>query len=360
MKRLFGPLLAMVLLVLVGIGIWFSASDQWAARKQLHVVGLTGSEKLPFFQDPQVIAVLAQHGLVVDARQAGSRQIATHPDLDKVDFAFPAGTPAAALIRQQRPKAVAFTPFYAPMAIATWQPITAVLEQAGLVQSQGSYKVLNMRAYLDAFKHQLRWSDLPGNRSYPSSRQILIKTTDVRKSNSAAMYLALMAYLINQQQVVTDSASVDGLFPTIQQLFVDQGFVESSSQVPFDDYLVMGMGHTPLLFIYEAQYIGAAHAEQGGLPPQAALLYPQPEIFSKHVFLALTEGGRKLGELLQNDPELKRLANIHGFRNDQRDYFDQQVKSLGLQLAPSFIDVIEPPSYEVIERVISRIESAYQ
>lgn len=359
MNRWVGPFLAAVLLILVGVGIWFSASDRWAERRQLHLVGLTGSEKMPFFRDPRVIEALARHGLAVEARQAGSRQIATHPDLDSVDFAFPAGTPAATLIKHQRPKAIAFNPFYTPMAIASWQPIVKVLERAGIARSQGGYAVLDMNAYLEAFSRQTRWSDLTGNTEYPSSRQIFIKTTDVRKSNSAAMYLSLISYLVNRERTVTDDAGVEELFPIMEQLFLSQGFVESSSQVPFDDYLVMGMGHTPLLFVYEAQYIGAANPEEGGLPQNTALIYPEPGIFSKHVFLALTEGGKQLGELLQNDEELKQLANIHGFRNDRRNYFDRHVETLGLHLAPDFISVIEPPSYEVIEKVITRIESAY-
>ena len=157
----------------------------------------------------------------------------------------------------------------------------------------------------------------------------------------------------------TGDADVESLFPLILDLFLKQGFVESSSQVPFDDYLVMGMGHTPLLFIYEAQYIGAANPEAGGLPQQAALLYPLPQIYSKHVLLAMTEAGKKLGELLETDEALKKLANEHGFRNDQRQYFAQHVQSLGLKLAPSFIDVIEPPSYEITEKIITRIEASY-
>ena len=359
MNRLIGPLLALVLLILVGAGIWFSASDKIAKNQQTQIVGLIGSEKIPFFVDPEVIEALATHGISVDARKAGSRQIANHPDLPSVDFAFPAGTPAATKIKQSHPKAIVFTPFYTPMAIATWQPIIELLTKAKLVESREQHSVLNMQAYLTAFQKETRWLDLPNSDAYPSSKQIFIKTTDVRKSNSASMYLALMSYLINNQNVVTDDSGVKSQFPLIQDLFLKQGFVESSSQVPFDDYLVMGMGHTPLLFIYEAQYIDAANPDNGGLPPQAALLYPEPAIFSKHVFLGLTDAGKKLGQLLEIDETLKKLANRHGFRNDLRQHFSDHVKSLGIELAPQLVNVIEPPSYEITEKFITRIEAAY-
>lgn len=359
MNRLIGPLLAIVLLVLVGVGIWFSASDKLAERNTVHIVGLSGSEKLPFFKDERVIKVLAENGVVADVHKAGSRQIATHPELHEVDFAFPAGTPAATKIKKEFPKAHSYTPFYTPMAIASWQPIAEALVKAGMAEDKGDHYLLNMKKYLDAFKAETRWVDLPNNDQYASSKQLFVKTTDVRKSNSAAMYLALMAYLINDNNVATNDSDVAGLFPVIQDIFLKQGFVESSSQVPFDDYLVMGMGHTPLLFIYEAQYIGAANPEMGGLPQQSALIYPQPGIFSKHVYLALTDAGKKLGELLETNEELKKLANEHGFRNDQRKYFSDHANKLGVTLAPGFIDVVEPPSYEIVEKIITRIETAY-
>ena len=37
----------------------------------------------------------------------------------------------------------------------------------------------------------VRWRDLKDNTAFPTGKSILINSTDVRKSNSAAMYLAL-------------------------------------------------------------------------------------------------------------------------------------------------------------------------
>lgn len=360
MLRKLGPLLAIILLALVAAGIWFSAGEQMAQTQQVTVTGLTGSEKLPFFRDPRVQQAFARHGLKVEAMKAGSRQIATHPDLSKVDFAFPAGVPAASRIKQRMPKAKMQSPFFTPMVVASWEPIAQALTDAGLAQQHSGYYTLDMNGYLSHVQRETRWKDLPGNSSYRASRQMLIRTTDVRKSNSAAMYLAVAANLLNGSEVPATTADARRLFPPIADIFLRQGFVESSSQTPFDDYLVMGMGHTPLLWAYEAQYIGAADPNAGGLPRGSVLIYPQPGILSKHVLVSFTENGHKLSELLHNDPEIKRLAIQHGFRNSLRAEFDSHVKSLGVTTAPDMIDMVEAPSYEVTEWLIEGIASYYR
>src|SRR4030095_6448927 len=100
-----------------------------------------------------------------------------------------------------------------------------------------------------------RWSELTGNTAYAVNKAILINSTDVRRSNSGAMYLALASYVLNGNQVVQSSEQANKLLPQLEALFLKQGFTESSSEAPFEDYLVMGMGKAPLVMIYEAQFI---------------------------------------------------------------------------------------------------------
>jgi hypothetical protein len=49
-----------------------------------------------------------------------------------------------------------------------------------------------------------RWKDLKGASAYDVNKSVLVSTTDVRKSNSAAMYLALTTYAFNGGDIVTD------------------------------------------------------------------------------------------------------------------------------------------------------------
>src|SRR5262249_55778025 len=154
------------------------------------VHGLIGSEKQPFFSDPRVVAAFKRGGFAVDFQTAGSRQIAL-ADLTGQDFAFPAGGPAAARIRQAHPGSVVSVPFYTPMAIATWKPIVSILEHNGVISQRQGYLAFDVAKYMDLVKRDARWRDLLGADAYKVNKSVLVTSTDVRSSNSAAMYLAL-------------------------------------------------------------------------------------------------------------------------------------------------------------------------
>jgi hypothetical protein len=360
MKRILGPLLLVVLVVGVGIAIFLSVREQADSRRVITVRGLIGSEKTEFFQDPDVIKALRKGGLEVEVEKAGSRQIATSFDLEQYDFVFPAGVPAAEKIRREQGVSQSYDVFFTPMAIASWKPIADLLQANGMVKDQGGYYTLDMARFIETFAAAKRWSDLPDNDAYDVNKRILISSTDVRTSNSAAMYLSLASFVANNNSVVQSNVEVNQLLPLMTHLFLEQGFVENSSAVPFTDYQIMGMGKAPLVMIYEAQFIAMAAAPDGGMRPEMVLIYPEPTLFTKHLLIPLGEGGEQLGQLLQEDPDLQRLAIEHGFRNQDVAYFYEFTKDKQLSLPNSLVNVIEPPSYEVLEGMIQSIERAYQ
>src|ERR1700737_4670757 len=203
MKRAAALLLAAVLgvgvLAAIVISIRGRAGD--ASGQPLTVVrGVIGSEKQPFFSDPEVIRVFHSHGLDVKVDTAGSRQIASL-DLTHYDFAFPAGVPAAEKIRLARKVNTSYSPFYTPMAIASFRSIADLLVNAGVAKNQGGYYTFDVQAYLQLVARNARWTDLPNNTAYPSGNSILITSTDIRTSNSAAMYLALASYVANGNNI---------------------------------------------------------------------------------------------------------------------------------------------------------------
>ncbi len=360
MKRILGPLLLVVLVVGVGIAIILSVREQADSRRIITVRGLIGSEKMEFFQDPDVIEALRKGGLEVDVEKAGSRQIATSFDLEQYDFAFPAGVPAAEKIRREQGVSKSYDVFFTPMAIASWKPIADLLQANGLVKDQGGYYTLDLARFIETFAAGERWNDLPDNDVYNVNKRILISSTDVRKSNSAAMYLSLASFVANDNSVVQSDNEVNQVLPLMTSLFLEQGFVASSSAVPFKDYQVMGMGKAPLVMIYEAQFVSMAASPEGGMQPDMVLIYPEPTLFTKHMLIPFSEGGEQLGQLLQEDPDLQRLAIEYGFRNQDVAYFREFTEERQLALPDNLVNVIEPPSYEVLEGMIQNIESAYQ
>lgn len=353
--------LGLVLAVILGVGVLAAIVISVRGRldtpaQQLTVVrGVIGSEKQPFFSDPDVIKALHNHGLDVRVDTAGSRQIASL-DLSHYDFAFPAGVPAAEKIRLARKVTTSYSPFYTPMAIASFRSIADLLVNAGVAKNQGGYYTFDVQAYLALVARNARWTDLPNNTAYPSGNSILITSTDIRTSNSAAMYLALASYVANGNNIVQSPAQGAAVLPKVEPLFLRQGFTATSSEGPFQDYLSIGIGKTPMVMIYEAQFVAQAALNDGSISKDMVLMYPTPTIYSKHTIVPLTPAGDRAGRLLMTDPDLQRLAIKYGFRTSDTTAFNKFVSTHKIVLPQTLFNVIEPPSYESLESMISAIE----
>jgi hypothetical protein len=360
MRRTLSIVVAAVLAVAVvaTIVVAVNGGDEEGSSRHLTVVrGVIGSEKKPFFADGRVRAAFAKAGLDVEVDTAGSRSIANTVDLSKYDFAFPAGTPAALKIRADRKITTSYVPFFTPMAIATFKPIAQLLEQAGVAQDHNGWWSLDMTGFLRLVSAQTRWNQLPGNTSYPVSKYVLITSTDVTTSNSAAMYASIASYAANDNRVVANPAEVDGVLATISPLFVQQGFTEQSSEAPFDDYLSIGIGKTPMVMIYESQFVARAASHDGSIKRDMVLMYPDPDVLSKHTLVPLSTTGDRVGRLLQDNPTLQHLAVVYGFRTADPDAFSSFVKQNNVSTAPQLLNIVEPPTYDTLEALITKLDS---
>jgi hypothetical protein len=360
-SRVLGLALAALLAIGVVVAIGVSVAPRFlpAPVQTVTVHGVIGSEKEPFFHDPQVQAAFHRNGIDVQVDTAGSREIATTVDLSRYDFAFPAGVPAAQKIKADRKAAATYSPFYTPMAIASFKPIVQLLVANKIARDDGGYYDFDMQAYMALVAKNARWSDFPANTAYPAGKSVLITSTDVRKSNSAAMYLAMASYVANGNNVVQDQATAAQLVPKVAPLFLRQGFTESSSEAPFDDYLSIGIGKSPMVMIYEAQFLARATAHDRAITPEMVLMYPSPDVLSKHTLVPLKPNGDRVGRLLMDDPELQKLAVKYGFRTNDSAAFSSYLKARGVPLPPQLVNVVEPPAYEPLETMITGIERLY-
>ncbi|WP_280435697.1 three-helix bundle dimerization domain-containing protein [Nocardia carnea] len=361
------------LFVLAGAGVVAAGAAAWAVTRPdtgathaaapvagaplTAVTGIVGSEKTAFFGDERVTEIFAAHGFEVRVKAAGSRELATSLDLDGQAFAFPSSLPAAEKLKREVGVRNQFTPFYSPMAIATFAPIVELLDAAGAVKYDGPAPALDFSAYIDMVQRGVQWDELAGNRAYPVAKNILISTTDIRTSNSAAMYLAVAGYVVNDHAVVRGATAEQHVLPTLQRLFLAQGYTEGSSTGPFEEYLTAGMGATPMTWIYEAQYVAAAVA--GRLREDMVLLYPSPTVLSRHTLVPLTPEGEEIGALLHNDPDLQALAAEHGFRTGDAARFDEVVTEHEVQVSPDVVDVVDVPAYETLEHLLDGVAGAY-
>lgn len=361
MKKKIAPLLAFLVLVGISVAVYFSMSE----LKVQTITGMIGSEKEAFFSDKRVQKILAdEYQIKVDFEKVGSRDIATKVGtkgkVDKYDFAFPAGTPAAEKISRDYKVVGKYRVFFTPMAVASWKPVVQVLEKNGIVgKRKDYYGILDMQKLLGLMQSDTRWSDLPNNASFDVGRRVLIKSTDIRRSNSAAMYLSLSSYLANGNNIVKNNAEANTVVPKVGKLFTDQGFLAGSSATPFEDYMIKGMGNSPLVMIYESQFLYKAAQKDGSISDDMVLLYPEPNIYTQHMLMAMTESGDKLGKALTENSELKQLAIEHGYRSNDSSLqakFTNNIKENGLKDVPTRLnDVVDPPSYEVIEKMINDI-----
>jgi hypothetical protein len=356
-SRVLGIGLAVVLAigVLAAIVISYTQSHSTPSARLVAVHGVIGSEKQPFFQDPAVIAEFHAQGYDVTVDTAGSRQIATTVDLTKYDFAFPAGQPAAVKIQQDHKARATYVPFYTPMAIATFTDIANLLKTAGVVTQSGGVTVLDMKGFIALVGQNKRWTDIPGNTTYPAGKTILITSTDPTKSNSAAMYLSIASYVANGNNVVQDLSQVSAVLPAVAPIFLKQGFTESSTEAPFQDYLSIGKGKDPMVMIYEAQFVAAQAAKDGSITSDRVMIYPSPSILSKHTLVPLDSKGDAIGRLLTNDAKLQSLAVKYGFRTNDAAAFNKYLTGRGVTPPPPLVNVIDPPTYDNLEAMIQGI-----
>lgn len=357
MSRILGIGLAVVLAIGVVAAIVISLT-QGRGTASIHTVtvrGVIGSEKLPFFQDPAVIAEFRAKGYDVQVDTAGSRQIATTVDLSKYDFAFPAGEPAGIKIQQDRHARATYVPFFTPMAIASFKSIAGLLKSAGVVTTTNGSDIFDVKAFLALVAQNKRWTDIPNNTSYPAGKSILITSTDPSTSNSAAMYLSIASYVANGNNVVQDQSQAQAVLPAVAPIFTRQGLTLSSSEAPFLDYLSIGIGRSPMVMIYEAQYLAREAAKDGSITADKELMYPSPTVFSKHTLVPLNANGNAIGQLLTNDPKLQALAVKYGFRTSDPTAFNNYLNDRGVTPPPQLVNVIDPPTYDNLEALITGI-----
>lgn len=332
------------------------------------VTGVIGSEKLAFFEDQRVRDALAAHGLRVEPRAAGSLKMAEMADLAQYDFAFPASATAAEHIEHEVDGIIGtHQPFFSPMAIATHEPVLALLEAAGVAgRGPDGTRTINLEAYLGLVERGTRWQDLPGaQESYPSPRNVLISSSDVRSSNAAVMYLELAAYVANGYGVPVETAQADRIMPQLEHLFLGQGYIGQSSTAPFRDYLDLGIGAVPMVMIYESQFLAEQAREGSRIREGMALAYPAPTIFSAHTGVTFTQGGETLMHALQEDDRLAELLAEHGFRvsGQHAGTFERHLQEKGIAGYPpsgSFVNVAEEPSHEMLDYMLERMRAAYE
>ncbi|MFF9640086.1 substrate-binding domain-containing protein [Kitasatospora aureofaciens] len=317
MRRALGVVAALALLG--GVTYALVPDDGPEPRKTVTVTGLIGSEKRAFFESPEVKAELAKQGLEVHADSTGSWTMSEQAKNNSgLDFAFPASTaPAREIQRNWGQQDSPLVPFYSPLVVVAHAPVAQVLKDNKLAAQDPDSGVWTFRMdeYVNVLRANRRWQDLTNAEGHGDlAGPIYVTTTDPESSSSGALYVALLSYVLNNHQVVSDDAGVEAARPVLHQATAMQGGQKSSSDEPFRDFQA-GVGN-PLLFGYESQV--ASLTAQGQSAGDTVVMYPDTTVYSDHTIIARTENGRKLAALLQDDDALRTLEARFGFRPQAR------------------------------------------
>lgn len=363
-----GKRIAITVLVLAGFGgaLYYAMRGPNAPRLggpaaapavvATEIKGFIALDVEGFFKDPRVVKLLADRKLPAVVTRIGSRDMAAKVGPGTTpDFFFASGVVAASQIveaaRKANLPATQSAPFHSPLVIASWEPVAKILVRNGIAKPL-SPKVygLDMVKLTQLMLARKRWKDLAGSEAYPVSRSVLVSTTDPRRSNSGALYLALTSHAL-EGDIVTDKAAAQRVAGTVVEFFKRQGYQENYVDGNFDDYVAIGAGKTPMAFIYEFQLVRHALVK-GGIGAEMVLMYPLPTIVNKEVFVAMSERGKALAAALAGEPELQGIAVEYGFRIADADRFIAAVKPTGLAVEPRVTQVVDPPSAEVMAEMI--------
>ncbi len=362
-----GAGIIVVLVVVLGLAVASRFGFSLFGKPKTEVTAVVGSEKEAFFKDQRVVDVFAKNGFTVKVSTAGSLAMAKSDSTANNDFAFPSSESAGQAVQKAfKDKARnSYTPFFSPIAIATFEPVVQVLAKNGVAYDNQGVWEIDMAKYLKLVKDNKRWSDLKGNKAYKPQRNILITSTDIRKSNSAVMYMTLASYVMNNNSVVTGKGAAESQVDDLAKLFLNQGYAQGSSAAPFERYLSRGMGEAPMVIVYEGQFLGEETAQNSRIRDNMVLAYPSPTVFSTHTGVTFTENGDKVMELLSNDEELAKLLAEHGFRSNgpHAAAFDNwvQEKNLSDRYRPAgdFVELAQIPSSEITTFLVDNIGRRY-
>jgi hypothetical protein len=140
------------------------------------------------------------------------------------------------------------------------------------------------------------------------------------------------------------------------------GFQLKSSGDSFDLF-ISNPYTSPLLVGYENQLIEYAIQNSDAdtidfLKKSIRTLYPQPTVWSSHPLIAVNSRGLRLMEALK-DPRIQQIAwDSHGFRSSLKGMRNDPSKHRVSGLPEGITSIIQMPSAEVMDRILSGIRPA--
>lgn len=287
--------------VVCGTLVWRQSQPAPAEpTEQVSITGYLGGEKIGLFDDAKFKALAAKQGIAIDYRKAGSPAM-MDTGRKGMGYLFPSSLAAVEYGNAKGVKAPqSDIVFNSPIVLYTHKAVADGLVNGGLVtkDDSGAYH-MDMAKAVDAMVANTTWADVGYTAGYGQFR---IDSTDPVKSNSGNEYAALLATVLNGgQPAMVDSVARDG--KTIASIFAKSGWMETSSEDSFNQFLTLGVGSKPMMVGYESQLLDLAVNQPDAfkqIKDDVVIVYPTPTVWSTHTLMALAEKRRHTAEPVEN------------------------------------------------------------
>jgi|SRR5271157_761264 len=363
-----GILMLAVLVAVIVIPIAFKAAPPTptafvaptATQEQYATLsGFCGSEKIPFFSDPAVIAALAKYQLAVNCQAMGSIAMVTQLSTaqlkaQKTDFLSPSNNAAVAIFESKHNKAdfagyQATDVFYSPLVLLTVKEARDAEIKVNAIQLRdGFYYFADMTALANQVVNKVTWQTLDPSQTALSG-YVKVGSTDPGSSNSGNLFYMLLGNVIagdpTQGFTSADQATV---LPKLHQIRVNVGDKASTSEDLFNEWIQGAKEYTfPMANVYESQILEYSNAQPADfnsrINTEFSVVYPEPDINSVHEIICLDSQCARLITALKS-PDLQPLEWQHGFRTTANN--DPSVfPNLKVPRLTQFTNLSEPDVY---------------
>ncbi|MFJ6196919.1 hypothetical protein [Micromonospora sp. NPDC092111] len=352
----------------IGSLILLLSGNAWAPLRPIAVVEGRLASKSEYFLDAEVERLLLKHHVRVHISRGGSRDIATN-SLDPYDFVFPSGQPAADLIlarlKDQGRSTTTYKPFTSPIVLASYREYAESLQAAGIaVPVTGDagpelYYRLDLKRFLQLVQDGRRWNSFG---RLASANRVTAWTPDICRANSAATYMALVAFVRNGEEIPKDQRAAEKLAAAIEPLL---GVIGLPPADLIEPYTSPEGRSRPIVVIYEHQYLSYQlrfKTHTGSVDADRILLYPSVNFLTEPQFIPLTPAGERVGQLLTKDPDLRRRAIELGFRPVGESFaadggpLQHHLDAQGLPRPPEAVHTgttAHWPPFDTLERMIT-------
>ena len=347
--------LGSLLYTAVGGADWLRR-DTPSSRDPVALTIYYGGEKSAFLANPEVRKTLRAYRIDLDARKAGSVEMATTLPSEGIDCLWPSNEVAVALARQAgKPVRGDRNIFNSPIVFYAWAEVAEALAKADVVRTRADgFLAADVEKLAGLIEGQARWRDDLGVNVFGP---VKVFSTDPTRSNSGNIWSALLATAFNGSQTPTE-ADLPALLPRLQRYFRRMGYMEDSSGDIFENFLKQGVGSRPIIVGYENQLVeflieNAAYA--GLINEKIRVIYPEPTIFASHPLISLTKRCDRLAEALE-DPAAQATAwSGHGFRSGLIGV-ENDPGDIAAARLPASVSLVAPmPSAAVMGAVIDSV-----